>query len=395
MSTFEARTRTVLARELLARLAARYEQGGERLDVRVGSPAWLRAQALAAVLESLDLQAAGAADQILPDRATGPHLAEHATLAEVLRPAGASEETWRARVLAWWREAMAPMGAADWIALLEQHEEVRAAFVYPGVDPDLTAVDTRGCTTLVVLGALQGEATSPPVPDVAAITSFLDGTAGTDGSAETGPERRPLCAHPDSVRVVAPLGTGLSITFSVANDPQHPFPWTGMMTRHAAAPYATTTSSVSVDGDHTAKVGLPMLVNVGPTAARGGYVRVVPLSATYNSGDSVTTFTLAASSLPVLGSPADSDVLPCPPNWHLIRAGIFGVFDALGPGDTSPSRRFPAPTAAQPATLYPGALSAAVLAVEGVINVTHTLSTPSTPGALVRNTTGTLKVVAL
>jgi hypothetical protein len=92
--TFDARTRTELVREGLARLAARYEGDGERLDVRVGSPAWLRAQGIAAILEMLDLQAAGAEDQILPDRAAGLHLAAHGELAEVPQ-SGDGVEAWR------------------------------------------------------------------------------------------------------------------------------------------------------------------------------------------------------------------------------------------------------------------------------------------------------------
>lgn len=372
--TFDARTRSELVREGLARLSARYEADGERLDARVGSPAWLRAQGIAAILEMLDLQAAGAEDQILPDRAAGLHLAAHGELAEVPQ-AGDGAEAWRARILAWWREGMPPMGVEDWIALLESHPEVDRAFVYPCVSYEGSLVDTPGCTTLVVLGAPQGDSGTQNVPDVSAIVGWLAGTESAGGVAEEGPERRPVCAHQDSVQVFRAFPSGLAITVSVENDPSNPFPWLGTMTRVSA-----TADTLVVSGDHTDKLGLPMLVSTTASfivPARGNFKRLVPTAATYDGGTGHTTFTFAEN---VFQAPftIDVTVYPCPPNWQAIRLAVFELLDSLGPGDTSTPRRYPPVDVVYPATLYPAALRAAVLSAEGVVNATTTLSGPST-----------------
>lgn len=390
--TFEARDRATLVRDLLGRLGARYDEAGETLDTRVGSPAWLRAQALGAILESLDLQAAAAEDQILPDRAAGLHLAAHGELAEVARES-LEQEAWRTEILGWWREGMAPMGAADWIELLESHPEVDRVFVYPGVDPDAGIVDTHGCTTFVVLGAPQGDAATMSVPDLDAIRAWLAGTEDAVGVAELGPERRPVCAHPDSVRVIRALESSAALTVSIENEPTHPFPWTGTMT-----PVSITATTLVVSGNHTDKLGLPCLVNTTGSFVvpqRGGFGRVVPSSASYDGGTGNTTFTFTDAVFQAPFTLAGSDVYPCPPNWERVREAVFALLDTLGPGDTSPSRRFPPPDVERPATLYPAALRAAVLEVEGVVNTTTTLASPTTPAFGFINTVSTLTVQPL
>lgn len=372
--TFEARTRTELVREALARLGARYEADGEQLDTRIGSPAWLRAQGIAAILEMLDLQAAGAEDQILPDRAAGLHLAAHGELAEVPQ-SGDGAEAWRARILAWWREGMPPMGAQDWIELLESHPEVDRAFVYPCVNPETDAVDTPGCTTIVVLGAPQGDSGTQNVPDLSAIVGWLAGTESADGVAEEGPERRPVCAHPDAVQVLTAGPSNLAITVTVENDPSNPFPWLGTMTT-----VSSTVDTLVVTGDHTDKLGLPILVNAPASfiePARGGFKRLVPTAASYDGGTNRTTFTFAENTFQVPWT-LGATVYPCPPNWQAIRLAVFELVDSLGPGDTASARRVPPVDVIYPATLYPAALRAAVLSAEGVVNATTTLSGPST-----------------
>lgn len=390
--TFDARDRATLVRDLLGRLGARYDAAGETLDTRVGSPAWLRAQGIAAILESLDMQAAAAEDQILPDRAAGLHLAAHGELAEVARGA-LSQEAWRAEILGWWREEMPPMGVEDWVELLESHPEVDRAFAFPGVDPDAGIVDTHGCTTFVLLGAPQGDAAEMIVPDLDAVRAWLAGTEDAVGIAGLGPERRPVCAHPDAVRVIRALELAAALTVSIENAPTHPFPWTGSMTGFGI----TDATTFVVTGDHTDKIGLPCLVNTTGsfiTAQRGGYGRVVPTGGSYNGGTGRTTFTLAANTFQAPFT-INGDVLPCPPNWESVREAVFALLDTLGPGDTSPSRRYPPPDIERPATLYPAALRAAVLAVEGVVNVTTTLASPTTANFGFINTVSILTVQAL
>lgn len=392
--TFEARSRETIAREMLARLAARYEREGEKLDTRVGSPAWLRAQGLAAILESLDMQAAGADDQILPDRAVGLHLAAHADLAEVPR-AGDDDEAWRQRVLAWWRASMAPMGSDDWVALLESHPDIEHAFVYPGVDPeDAATVDVPGCTTLVVMGAAQGDSPTPPnAVSLDELHAWLAGEVDENGDAIEGAEQRPICAHPDSVRLITLAESTFTLEVSVENDAAHAFPWHGSMTI-----WGIDATSVEVSGDHTDKVGLPMLVpataasQVSPV--RGGDVRVVPTAASYNGGTGRTTFTIPAG---IFQAPFtySGTVNPCPRNWQLLRLAIFALLDSLGPGDTSPSRRYPAPDAAMPSTLYPAAIRAAALGVEGVLNATTNRGAPRTPAAWTYNSVTTLRILEI
>lgn len=390
--TFDARDRATLVRDLLGRLGARYDAAGETLDTRVGSPAWLRAQGIAAILESLDMQAAAAEDQILPDRAAGLHLAAHGELAEVARGA-LEQEAWRTEILGWWREGMPPMGVEDWIELLESHPEVDRVFVYPGVDPDAGIVDTHGCSTFVLLGAPPFSPTSITDSALDTVRAWLAGTEDADGVAELGPERRPVCAHPDSVRVRNALANDQPLTVSIENAPTHPFPWTGSMTGYEVS-NATT---FVVTGDHTDKIGLPCLVNTTGSfiaAQRGGYGRVVPTGGSYNGGTGRTTFTVAANTFqaPFL---INGDVYPCPPNWESVREAVFALLDTLGPGDTSPSRRYPPPDIERPATLYPAALRAAVLAVEGVVNVTTTLASPTVAPFGFINTVSILTVQAL
>lgn len=382
--TFAARTRESLARELLARLGARHERDGERLDTRVGTPAWLRAQAIAAVLEGLDLQAAGAEDHILPDRAAGMHLSAHAELVEVAR-AGRRDEPLRAEVLAWWQESMAPMGPDDWITLLSRHPQVKRVFVYPCVNPEVSSdIDAPGTTSIVVLGDPPGDSATWSIGvDLDDVRGWLEGVLDAAGAAAQDIERRPICAHPDSVRLVQASAHAISTVISVENDPTHPWPWHGTLT--ATSIGATT---LVVSGDHTDMVGLPMLVRpradsvVALSALRGEYIRVVPTAASYDGGTNRTTFTLGATTFQAPFALESPTIDPCPPNWNALRRAVYAYVDALGPGDTSSPRRYPSVDADSPGVAYTSAIRAAMLAVEGVLNATASLTGTVTAPAM-------------
>ena len=133
----------------------------------------------------------------------------------------------------------------------------------------------------------------------------------------------------------------------------------------------------------------PVLVDVGNAYYRGGYYRVVLPAGSFAAGN--TTFDLTATPLPAAPT---GTLYPPPGNWSDLRTAIFAYFDSLGPGDTTPPRRWPSEDNGARATVYRSALVAAAMAVPGVLSASVT--TPGTdvaPTAKVVVTLGNFLVV--
>jgi hypothetical protein len=143
----------------------------------------------------------------------------------------------------------------------------------------------------------------------------------------------------------------------------------------AAVSGTSTTTSLVVVGNYTAGAtnlaSQPVLVNVGTAAYRGGYYRIVLPVGVF--GGVNTVFDLTSTPLPAAPT---GTLYPAPGCWSAIRTAIFALFDSLGPGDTSPPRRWPNEDNGARATLYRSAIVAAAMSAQGVLSATVT--TPGT-----------------
>jgi len=387
----DARTRETIRAALLSRLAARFDAGDAPLDIRDPGDAYQMTDALAVLLSALEGQAAGALSQILPDRATGPWLDAHGDAPPLPREAGELDADYQARILAWWAYRHPTGSPADLVAACEATDVVVEAYAYPSNGSGAV----RGLCDVRVMGAAQGESAADTRilsnADLAHVRAYIEGDEDAHGTSTPGGEQRRIVGAKmtaaGNVEIYNPTAVAQDVTLAVANAPTPPWPWTGS---HGIA--SSNTISWTVSGDQTALTGLPWLLFVGTSNARGGYMRVTPPTATFNSGPNTTKFD-APTTLPA--APTGTGY-PAPPNWEEIRDAVFGVFDALTPGDTSPATRYPAPTGARPTKLYLGGLYAAIEGADGVVD--SSISTPAatvTPGALELLKLGTLTITKL
>lgn len=304
---------------------------------------------------------------------------------------GADQETvqsWVQRIVDRLRYRPGAGNAAEWRewCLSYLGLDVRDAYVYPLLAPPVSypgagTAGTLGCVTVVLVGPPQGDSPSN--------TRLLGGVSGALLSEvrEYINGTRTILGLPTSsgtqLRSVG-ISTGDTSIEAITEDTQDAF---ATVTVNAANAYgfaspatihsSSTTTSLVLTGDYSA-TGIDLaskaaLVNVGTTVYRGGYYRVVLPTGTYNGGTGRTTFSLTATPLPA--NPATLTLYPAPANWSALRLAAFAYFDALGPGDTSPAARFPAEDSSARATLYTQALSAALMAVPGVLSAEVT-----TPG---------------
>lgn len=377
MTPLVARDRDTIRRDLLARMAARHRlHRHDELDTREGSAAWLRASALSVILESMERQAAGAPRQVHPDAAAGAHLVDHGTAADLPRAAGEAEVDYRGRLVAWWKERFTSLSPEDLRDLVESHPLVEEAYVFPLRPPNGGAAEVLGCATVIALGPPRGDSLTQTrilsSTDVDHVNAWLQGTEDEYGNAVTEHERRIVCAHPDSVKVNAAAGYGAALVLPIKNADTHPFPFSGALT------FVTTLGlTVTVSGDHSDKVGLPMLLNFGGSVVLGGYTRCVPTSAVFGGVNTVLTF----DSLP--GAP-DGDLYPCPPNFEAIRDAVATYIDQLTPYAFPGTylSRFPDVRPPRVDQLYVAPIIRTVLGVEGVIEVALTSLTPAPTGDL-------------
>jgi uncharacterized phage protein gp47/JayE len=292
----------------------------------------------------------------------------------------ATDEVYRAVLLGRLRDRPASGNRSDWRSWTTGYlgTSVAAAYVYPllkppAVLPGVGTTGTLGCVTVVAVGPAQGDSlvNLRVVPDddlanrddaapLSRIIDYINGDRTIAGvPTADGYQLRPVTMGPDGDDwTVQSIGVDpITVELTLVMDGAFAFPWAGTM----SVGFGSTNTSLVVTGDQTAKEGLAALVPPQPAAERGEYRAVVLGPSTFAAGE--TTFDQSAS--PV-GPPFTAAIVyPAPPNWGLIRLAVFGFFDALAPGDTSPPSRW---TSTENSIVYPSALAAAVLAVPGVLS---------------------------
>lgn len=321
---------------------------------------------------------------------------------------GTDEETdaaYAARLIARRQERPASGNRADWRHWVEAYDGVEEAYVYPLLQPPAAypgagTANVLGCVTVLAVGPAQGDGTtnkrivggSAGASLASTVGAFVEGTKDRTGAAVPATlqkQLRPATMAAGDYSIEAIQVSSQNVDIRITNASAYAFPWSGTMTVDAAS----TTTSLVVNGDQRAQNGKAALIFVGTSAKRGGFeMRTLP-TGTYDGGTNKTTFSFASSAL--AGTPSGT-VYPAPPNWPSIRDALFALFDALGPGDTSPAARWPTEDVRGRATLYVTALIEAVRGVAGVLDVSVVTPAASVvPAAKTVVTLGTMTIRTL
>jgi hypothetical protein len=302
---------------------------------------------------------------------------------------GADQETtqaWAQRIVDRLRFRPGAGNDADWREWVFQYValDIREVWVYPRVQPPtsypgLGTIGVLGCVTVLAAGPPQGDSPTntrmlgTSGAALTAVKEYINGTRNALGlPVSNGEQLRPVTMSPADVSIEAITTQNQAVVATVTMNSANAFSFNFTATINAA----TTQASLVLDGNFTAgSTDLEdeaVLVNVGTGTYRGGYYRVVLPAGTYDGGAGTTTFAIS----PVLPAAPTGTLYPAPANWSAIRTAVFGFFDVLGPGDTSPAIRFPTEDYSSRATLYKQALASAIMAVPGVL--TATITTPAT-----------------
>jgi uncharacterized phage protein gp47/JayE len=292
--------------------------------------------------------------------------------------AGDDAETfqeWAQRIIARLRERPASGNRSDWATWVQNYTalDIRNVYVYPLVQPGTDAPLTLGCVTVVPVGPPQGDSVTNTriLGGVAGATltevkEYIEGTRTASGIVtSSGTQLRPVTMAEedytvDAIDTVTQL-VDVRITVTSANA----FPFT--FSPPTIDGTSTATSLVLVGDYTTGSTNLEdvaVLVNVGTSAYRGGYYRVVLPAGTFGGGN--TTFNLTSTPLPAAPT---GTARPAPGNWSDIRTAVFDYFDSLGPGDVAPAARYPSEDTGARATVYPSAVAAVIMGVPGVLAV--------------------------
>lgn len=318
---------------------------------------------------------------------------------------GEAEETESAlqeRLLEILREHPAAGNRADWRQKGLRLAGVSEVYVYPLVKPPASTPaagtpDVSGCTTVVLMGPPQGRSTSN--------TRLIGGTGGARlpqhkdyflgvrnekgvlrpavTSDETEFRWIPAQLHPDDFECEAVRVQTVNITVQLEVDEAAPFTWSwtgGPLTSSLAS-----TTSITVSGDHRAKIGLNMLVFVGTTHERGGWKLVKITDVAFSAGNTRLAFDTLTSA-----PDAGRDVYPAPSNWTQLQDAVFAHFDALGPTGFPAypqCARFPPESWKGRSTLYLRRLEGDLMRTAGVLTAAITSPggnvTPTPPKTLV------------
>jgi len=302
-------------------------------------------------------------------------------------------ETYRARVIARRRNRPGSGNREDWKEWAEGCASVVQAWVYPLLAPDGTP-ETLGCVTVVCAGEPQGNSTTNTRiiglvagGSLAGVAGFIEGTHDAAGVAVTnGVQLRPATmAAADYAAQTIAVQT-LAVDLTLVNTTPNAFPFASSY----AIVSATTTTAI-LAGDRTSLSGKSVQLYLGTTYVRGGYVQVLVAGAVYNGGTSQTTLTFATVAHAPTNNGAGKGVYPAPPNYSAVRDAIFELFDALGPGDTSPASRYPSEDVGDRSTLYASSIVSAAKSVPGVLSASTTAS-DTTPAAKTVVTLGELLI---
>jgi hypothetical protein len=198
----------------------------------------------------------------------------------------------------------------------------------------------------------------------------------------------PWAAGDYTVQTIAVQTVAVDLT--LVNNTANAFPFASSF-----AQVSSSATQVVISGDQTATLvaGRSILLYLGTSYARGGYVQVQIASSSYSVGPNQTTITFAAVAHASSNNGAGKAVYPAPPNYSAVRDSIFALFDSLGPGDTSPASRYPAEDSTSRATLYASSVVAAAKGGPGVLSASTTFA-DTTPAAKTVVTLGELLVHA-
>ncbi len=308
------------------------------------------------------------------------------TVASVLRQGtdAESDEDLAARIIARRRERPGSGNRADWASWVEAYTgtEIAQTFVYPLLAPPVSfpgagTPSTPGCVTVVAVGPAQGDSTTNtrivPTDDLSTYTAgaeltrieeYIEGTRlpdGTDVSDTPNDALRPVTVTPGNYCVQAISVSAENVVVDVIVSYANILQWSGSMTVVSAS-----SSTLVVSGDHTDKVGMRAIVNIGTGNYRGGYKLFTLGAAAFDSID--TTFAMSDATI----ATATGTVYPGHGNFNAMRTAALAYFDALGPGDTSPASRWPTEDDTSRARLYITALAAAINGAEGVLSAETT-----------------------
>lgn len=172
----------------------------------------------------------------------------------------------------------------------------------------------------------------------------------------------------------------VDVAFEIQVGPGYEPDWIGSYTSHGTqAELNEVKLTASPDA---VEVGDRVLVLAG-TAAPQVYQREV-------TGKKSGNILVLDEDLPALPG-TGLEVHPGGPNAQALIDAIVALFDSLGPGDTSPPSRFPAPLDAFPDTLHEVTLTSTVKGVAGVVDVhMNTPTTDQVPATLQRLVLGRL-----
>lgn len=458
---FTPRTREEIRSDIIAALTNRYSAAGRTLDVSDGSDAYMRADALAVILATIEQQAAQQALDTFVDTASDAAVERHAAVYAITRRAASPATltvavtgtpsttpsisagskmsgsdgalftcsdlsvvldgsgngsitvtaddagsagtlaagtvlTWqsapagldstgtvsatvtsgedaettdelRARVLSRLRQRPASGNSEDWRDWCESCDGVTRAYVYPLLQPSTVSGDTLGCVTVVVMGPAQG--TNPTNTSVissarcAEIEDYIEGVRDTAGALDaSATQLRPAAIATADYEVTFVGVSPVDVEVDIKTTSRFPFSFSGTLTVDTGA---STSTSLVVNGDETAKTGKRALVRVASSSHRGGWQATELKSGVFAAGK--TTFVVSLS-----GAPNTTTAYPAPANWDALRTAIFDLCDSLGPKDTNPRRRWPTVDVEGPDTLYVSAIASALLGVSGTVSATVT-----------------------
>lgn len=298
-----------------------------------------------------------------------------------------SDASYAQRIIAKLQSRPASGNRADWQAWCEAFAGVLTAYVYPLYSHALSAANTLGCVTVVPIGPVATDANGNQNGDnpvnsriisggtATSIGGYIEGTNDSTGAPPgpgvTLPQLRPVTMAVGDYTIIAPTPAPQAVEMHAIMGANYAYPFAYSATDLVIGSPTPTNTTFSIAGNQTARYaangasgpGHPIIVkalNGSASVVRGNYCIVTPTNVVYNGGTTNTDITIAGG-FPLSGVPVVASVVcPAPPQWQTLRLAVFQLFDSLGPGDTSPTSRWPAPGNSGPSTLYQASLVTAV-----------------------------------
>lgn len=309
---------------------------------------------LSGTASNLPASAALSFDSLPPNATT---LLATVTSVDVVADDAERDEDYAARITSERRERPGSGNRAQWRAWAQAVSGVSRAYVYP-LHSVTYGPNTLGAVTVLCIGPTQGESVIDsrvlPGGTLDNVRGYIEGTNDTEGVAVDGDQLRTLGIGPD-YDLIACSTSAQSVDVQIVNAAAYAFPFTSYFAR-----VSSTTTTVVVAGDQSALAGKPVLLFMGISYARGGYLARNVTTAVFSAGNTTLTLDTALPAAPSNDTHGFC-VYPRPPNWEAIVSEVLAVFDELGPGDTSPAARWPTEEIDGRATLYPTSISAALV----------------------------------